>query len=829
MRHPARRSEAAFATGNCWTDAPRGLTSREFVPRSNGNDISAEHRSMPVDQRLAYPWTRKHDPPEAPLIPQAPRILYPKTLAELIEICQTRSPNERLRAAGSHWALSEAAISDSTFIETHDPNNVHQALGATIYDVVPACLHDDVLTRMGNVFDPDWTLVHVQAGKRVYQLYAELDQVDDLTQEKTLAGYLKAHHNNSSYQGPWACATLGSAGGQTVVGALTTGTHGGDFRRPPIADSVVALHLVADGGKHYWIESVGAPFLPQLTNTEKLTALYDVAAYGSQPGGPSNFEIIRDNDIFNAVLISAGRFGIIYSVVLTAVPQYSLHQDRRLKVWQDIKGMINDLGSDLYTESYTGPGAVNADQDYLEIAVCMTPHANFTKNLAGVTKRWKIHPPVSTAGRSERVGQMGEFDPRIQANAFENAGKTFAYNPHPDPDKPHQPHPTMLEIACADSSFLRGVLKAVIDELGHFIDTNGVAIGTSIPAIAAAGGGGLILLAPWLLLVLVILKEILEEYDLDDRLAEQMDNIRRKVLGDSSAGPNRRAAGVFVWQMIAYKAFESQQRDDHYDAISYAVMDTHDYVELSCRTNVDSVEVFFDANDSRLVAFVDSLIAFETSQEFAGQAFLGYAALRFVGKTRASLGMERFPRTCAIEVACLRGMSGSQELVDYAVALARSPVFNGILHWGQRNDFNRQEVERIYGDSPSQPGGSLGTWRKALSRITANGRLDGFSSEFTRRTGLEVVQPRIGVLTVGPEGVLAGQTITVTWGCWSNPPGTQISLRVIGPNLATTITDNLGFVGDHQFQATLAGSYLVTIFARLLQREDAQTQTIVVA
>ena len=126
--------------------------------------------------------------------------------------------------------------------------------------------------------------------------------------------------------------------------------------------------------------------------------------------------------MFNAVLISAGRFGIIYSVVLRAVPQYSLHQDRRLSVWQDIKGMINDLSSDLYTESYTGPGAVNADQDYLEIAVCMTPHANFTKNLAGVTKRWKLHPPVSVAGRSERVGQVGMFDSQIQAKRFEQGG-----------------------------------------------------------------------------------------------------------------------------------------------------------------------------------------------------------------------------------------------------------------------------------------------------------------------------------------------------------------------------------------------------------------------
>jgi len=40
---------------------------------------------------------------------------------------------------------------------------------------------------------------------------------------------------------------LGGVDGQTVFGELTTGTHGGDFAQPPIADSVAALHLVADG------------------------------------------------------------------------------------------------------------------------------------------------------------------------------------------------------------------------------------------------------------------------------------------------------------------------------------------------------------------------------------------------------------------------------------------------------------------------------------------------------------------------------------------------------------------------------------------------------
>lgn len=128
---------------------------------------------------------------------------------------------------------------------------------------------------------------------------------------------------NSSYRGSWGFATLGGAGGQTVFGALATGTHGGDFRIAPMADSVMAMHLVADGGKHYWIEPESlTPLGTRVADDDLLTALYGQRRYG----GRRNFEIIRDDDVFNSVLISVGRFGIVYSIVMAAVRQYCLHQ-----------------------------------------------------------------------------------------------------------------------------------------------------------------------------------------------------------------------------------------------------------------------------------------------------------------------------------------------------------------------------------------------------------------------------------------------------------------------------------------------------------------------
>jgi hypothetical protein len=306
-----------------------------------------------IDEVVNSPWTRKHDDPRQPLIRRAPKIVYPRSLEDLIEICKNRPPIQRLKAAGSHWSLSRAAISDHTFIETHDPHNNHQAMGRTLHNVIPNCLHPDLLDSFGsNPPGRRGTLTHVEAGKRVYQLYAELDQVDTLGNPKTFGGYLFKKYGNTSFTGPWGPATLGGAGGQTIVGAFNTGTHGGDFDRPPIADSVIALHLVTDGGKHYWIERVDENYYPQLTEDFKLTLEFGRNEFG----GVENFEQIRDNDVLDAVIVSAGRFGIIYSVVLRAVPQYNLYERRRLHIWQDFKHQVKDLNV-LFTRTRPFPPA----------------------------------------------------------------------------------------------------------------------------------------------------------------------------------------------------------------------------------------------------------------------------------------------------------------------------------------------------------------------------------------------------------------------------------------------------------------------------------------
>ena len=691
---------------------------------------------MPADQVLNAPWSRKHDRPGTARV--APKILYPTSLSDLIEICANRPPGTHLKAAGSHWALSPAAMSDDVFIETHDPNNEFQAMGRTLYEVVPGCLNRAFLKAMArrhppayandsDAYDDDaFYLVHIETGKRVYQLYAELDQGDDANPE-SLACYLDDRYDNASYKGPWAFHTLGGAGGQTVFGALTTGTHGSDVHLPPIADDVAAIHLVADGGKHYWIEP---PYQPgaqdvQLTDDDRLRATY---------GGLGNFEIIRDNDLFNAVLVSAGRFGVVYSIVLRAVRQYSLHEQRRLEIWQDIKGLVGDPDSTLYKRASGEP------YRFLLIALSVTPHSNFQLNLCGVTRRWNDVPlPNATNpnGRGERVGgTLVDFHPRIQGPLFEFAGNSIVYSP--DQDNPNRAlAPTFLEVACSNGDIVRGAIKAVCDDLREFIDENTVLVGSLLASAAALGVAGAIvaLLAPLaiILATLLAILAVMRGPGESRRLGEVLNELVEVLL---NRPPGERAAGLLAWQMLAYSLFKNAQDDLDYNAISYAVLDRHDYTDRSCNSNADSIEVFFDATDPMLIAFIDELLAFEVRQEIEGRAFVGYISLRFTGPTRALLGMQRHNLTCAVEIAGLRDVDGVTQLIDFAIMLSRDPNFGGILHWGQRNPSNAADIEHRFGDNSER--NTLRPWREALSRITDGGRLDGFSSAFTRSTGLEV-------------------------------------------------------------------------------------------
>ena len=192
---------------------------------------------------------------------------------------------KRVHAFGSRWSFSGCAVTADYSINTRNLNR-------ELRTVQRALLPDK--------FAPPYQPYHVEAGITIRDLY-----------------------NNLHNQG-LALETMGGSSGQTLAGAISTGTHGGDKLMPPLADSVLAIHLVGAGGTQYWIEPSAG-----ITDRALLEALVvpDIQ--------PQN--IIYDDAIFNACLVSLGCMGIIYAVVLRVRAAYDLVETTGATTWEAFK------------------------------------------------------------------------------------------------------------------------------------------------------------------------------------------------------------------------------------------------------------------------------------------------------------------------------------------------------------------------------------------------------------------------------------------------------------------------------------------------------------
>jgi hypothetical protein len=225
-----------------------------------------------------FEWRRFHDSNKFPKRPVT-EVYCADEAVDFIDICNNRpGTGLKLKAAGSHWSLSESTVSDDSALETNWPgaDAVPRNTGLAIdldelisdqlfgYMANNSPVHPDVATQDPCLRDgpSNCFFIHLKSGTRIYEAYSLMDGMAATPTKlaQSLNAKLTGDPNVGPYSIPWGFMTLGGAGGQTVFGALTTGTHGGDFRQRPISDAVVALHLVTDGGDHFWIEPSSSQF-----------------------------------------------------------------------------------------------------------------------------------------------------------------------------------------------------------------------------------------------------------------------------------------------------------------------------------------------------------------------------------------------------------------------------------------------------------------------------------------------------------------------------------------------------------------------------------------
>lgn len=121
-------------------------------------------------------------------------------------------------------------------------------------------------------------------------------------------------------------SATGASNGQTITGAIATGTHGAAIGFGAVHDAVVGLHLIVSPTRHIWLQRASRPVVNQ-SFVDKLGA-----------------ELVQDDEAFLAALVSVGAFGFVHGVLLEAEPLYLLEAYLRLVPYDDaLKQQLRDL------------------------------------------------------------------------------------------------------------------------------------------------------------------------------------------------------------------------------------------------------------------------------------------------------------------------------------------------------------------------------------------------------------------------------------------------------------------------------------------------------
>jgi FAD/FMN-containing dehydrogenase len=190
---------------------------------------------------------------------------------------EAANKNKTLRCLGSNWSWTPVGYANDWILHTKRLNILKRILPEE--------------TDPSYFFEPD-RVVFSQCGCTIQELSRELRRL------------------NRSLK------TSGASNGQTIAGATATGTHGSAIDVGATPDFVVGIHLIVSPNRHVYLERASYPVV-SLLFVQKIDA-----------------ELVRDDDLFNAALVSFGSFGIIHGMMLETEPLYLL-QTYRLRLELD--------------------------------------------------------------------------------------------------------------------------------------------------------------------------------------------------------------------------------------------------------------------------------------------------------------------------------------------------------------------------------------------------------------------------------------------------------------------------------------------------------------
>ncbi len=246
----------------------------------------------------------------------------------------------RLRALGSGWSFSKVAVTNGGLIDTK-ALNLSFRLGEKY---VNTQYKGNGGTKNGLLF--------VQCGNTILELNEKLEK-----QTKP----------------PRCLKTTGASNGTTIAGAISTGTHGSAYKFGSMQDMVVGLHVIVGADRHVYMERASNPVVTE--------------AFANWLGA----ELIRDDDLFNSVLVSFGSFGFIHGLLLETDPIFHLKKHTIQLPYNDaLRQSINSL--DFFNLKI--PGLNPSSDDIYHFEVIVNPH-DFKRDdeKKGVIVRFKSKLP----------------------------------------------------------------------------------------------------------------------------------------------------------------------------------------------------------------------------------------------------------------------------------------------------------------------------------------------------------------------------------------------------------------------------------------------------
>jgi hypothetical protein len=329
----------------------------------------------------------------------APFRQVPRTLKELVKAVKGAATSDQpdrtpVKAVGGGWSFTDASLPFKSAAEVNNASLVKKgawqrqdlrnvllgfddtfptpmdlwpeavARSATTFNTYDQFNHRRV-TRSGGYLPASSEVRLIDTRSFASSLQCEFEDIraaSDKRRDREILFHVEAGITMADLQQlldhqhpPLAIRATGGSPGATLAGALSTATHGGEFKTHLLVDLVRAVHLVGPGGEQWWIEGdlPVAVYAKLHKHYPKIDLDHFIAAgWNAIPG-------LSSQDVLNSVVVSMGTMGVIYSMVIAVVPQFGIRQVVHPTTWSEL------LSAALTTEAALRSGDSAANQAVL--------------------------------------------------------------------------------------------------------------------------------------------------------------------------------------------------------------------------------------------------------------------------------------------------------------------------------------------------------------------------------------------------------------------------------------------------------------------------------